>query len=80
MLSKTFSPLPIGSVKPKGILKEYLQTQMKGLTGHISEAGYPFESPKWGEEFLSTPPAESPSPESPPSPLFSSSYQREWSS
>ena len=54
MLSKTFSPLPIGSVKPKGILQEYLKIQMEGLTGHISEAGYPFESPKWGEEFLST--------------------------
>ena len=39
MLSKTFSPLSIGSVKPKGILKEYLQTQWQ-VGGAAGNADY----------------------------------------
>lgn len=54
MAVKALSPLPIGSVIPKGIIGDFIKTQMEGLTGHMSEAGYPFDSPKWGEEFLST--------------------------
>ena len=54
MARKILSALPVGSVIPEGILGDFLKTQMEGLTGHIGEAGYPFESPKWGEEFFST--------------------------
>lgn len=30
--------------------QEFLQKQMKGLTGHIEVAGYPFDSVEWGKE------------------------------
>lgn len=49
----TLSVFPVGAVKPSGILRAFLEKQMDGLTGHIAEAGFPFESPKWGEEFFS---------------------------
>ncbi len=43
--------LPVGSIRPEGLLRQFLETQMSGLTGHIERAGYPFETPKWGEEY-----------------------------
>ena len=36
-------------LKPQGFLKEFLLTQMKGLTGHIEVAGYPFGQVEWGK-------------------------------
>ncbi len=45
--------LPLGACEPRGLLRQFLETQMQGLTGHIEKAGYPFDSSKWGEEFLS---------------------------
>lgn len=34
----------------QGFLKDLLLTQLKGLTGHISEAGYPFDRISWDDE------------------------------
>lgn len=33
---------------PRGILSELLETQMNGLTGHIENAGFPFDRIWWG--------------------------------
>lgn len=38
---------------PKGYLNYFLQTQMDGLTGHIDQAGYPFDCVEWGIEDVS---------------------------
>ncbi len=46
--------ISLGNNLPTGKMKDFLQMQMDGLTGHIEEAGYPFESPKWGEEYKTT--------------------------
>lgn len=35
-------------IEPNGYTKRFLQTQMEGLTGHIGEAGYPFDCVEWG--------------------------------
>ncbi len=37
-------------IRPDGFLAAYLQKQMDGLTGHIGEAGYPFDCVEWGSE------------------------------
>ena len=34
--------------EPNGFIKSFLKTQMEGLTGHISEAGYPYDCVEWG--------------------------------
>ncbi len=39
-----------GQLRPDGFLQFYLQKQMNGLTGHIEEAGYPFDCVEWGSE------------------------------
>lgn len=36
-------------ITARGWLKEYLQTQMTGLTGHIGAAGFPFDRDFWGD-------------------------------
>lgn len=35
-------------IRPLGILSELLETQMNGLTGHIENAGFPFDRIWWG--------------------------------
>ena len=35
-------------IRPRGILSELLETQMNGLTGHIENAGFPFDRIWWG--------------------------------
>ena len=37
-------------IKPNGYLKEFLKTQMSGLTGHIEQCGAPFDSEWWGTD------------------------------
>ena len=36
-------------VQPKGWLREFLKTQLSGLTGRIDEAGFPYDTVEWGE-------------------------------
>lgn len=39
----------IKDIKPQGWVKEFLLTQMAGLTGHIEKAGAPFNCVEWGK-------------------------------
>lgn len=41
-------------IKPLGFFKNFLISQMDGLTGHIEECGYPFNAVCWGEEDFNT--------------------------
>lgn len=36
-------------IKPDGWIRQFLETQLEGLTGHIEQAGYPFDRVKWGD-------------------------------
>lgn len=36
-------------IRPNGWIRSFLETQLTGLTGHIEEAGYPFDTVCWGE-------------------------------
>ena len=40
----------IKEIKPNGWLKSFIETQMSGLTGNISQAGFPFDCIEWGKE------------------------------
>lgn len=35
-------------IRPESWIRRFLQTQLTGLTGHIEEAGYPFNTVCWG--------------------------------
>ena len=41
-------------IKPTGFFKQFLETQLDGLTGHIEESGYPFNAVCWGEDDFET--------------------------
>lgn len=42
-------------ITPKGFFKDFLETQLSGLTGNIAVAGYPFNEVEWGmDDYLST--------------------------
>ncbi len=47
-----FYQLSIHEIKPKGWLKQYLINQKNGLTGHLEEAGYPFDSAGWAQKVV----------------------------
>lgn len=37
-------------IRPDAWIKQFLETQLEGLTGHIYHAGFPFDRVRWGEE------------------------------
>lgn len=47
-----FQSIPAGSIKPKGWLKQYLVNQKNGLTGHLENAGYPFNTEGWAADSI----------------------------
>ena len=42
-----FAELPIRTGKPAGWLRQLLERQRDGLTGHLDEIGYPFDTAAW---------------------------------
>lgn len=46
---KHYHALPSTQYKPDGWVKEYLQRQITGLTGHPEESGFPFNTGMWTE-------------------------------
>ncbi len=46
----TFYKVKISDVQPEGWIREFLERQKSGLTGHIEVAGYPFNTCMWGCE------------------------------
>lgn len=40
-------------IRPSGWMREFLCTQMSGLTGHIEEAGFPYDTVKWNSGSVS---------------------------
>ena len=42
-----FKSIPANDISPKGWLKQYLINQRDGLTGHLENAGYPFNTEGW---------------------------------
>ncbi|MBP2830679.1 glycoside hydrolase family 127 protein [Aquimarina sp. U1-2] len=47
-----FYKLPIHQIKPKGWLAQYLINQKNGLTGHLENAGYPFNVAGWAQKVI----------------------------
>ncbi len=42
-----FQELPLSAIEPEGWLRRFLEKQRDGLTGHLDEAGYPFNTKGW---------------------------------
>ncbi len=43
----TFSEVPLSAIKPSGWLRQLLELQGDGLTAHLDEIGYPFDTDAW---------------------------------
>jgi Uncharacterized protein conserved in bacteria len=47
-----FKSIPASAIIPKGWLKQYLVNQRNGLTGHLENAGYPFNTIGWAADSI----------------------------
>jgi hypothetical protein len=47
-----FNSIPANAITPKGWLKQYLVNQRNGLTGHLENAGYPFNTVGWAADSI----------------------------
>jgi hypothetical protein len=47
-----FKSIPANAITPKGWLKQYLLNQRNGLTGHLENAGYPFNTQGWAADSI----------------------------
>ena len=47
-----FQSIPANAISPKGWLKQYLINQRNGLTGHLENAGYPFNTVGWAADSI----------------------------
>jgi len=49
-----FGEVPITAIRPEGWLRQYLVDQRNGLTGHLENAGYPFNTAGWLADKIET--------------------------
>ncbi len=47
-----FKEIPATAITPKGWLRKYLINQKEGLTGHLENAGYPFNTVGWAADSI----------------------------
>jgi hypothetical protein len=47
-----FKSIPANAITPKGWLRQYLVNQRNGLTGHLENAGYPFNTIGWAADSI----------------------------
>lgn len=47
-----YEEVPLSTIKPQGWIKDYLKAQKEGLTGHLDEIGYPFNTQCWSYQKL----------------------------
>ena len=47
-----FQSIPVNAITPKGWVKQYLINQKNGLTGHLENAGYPFNMVGWAADSI----------------------------
>ncbi len=47
-----FQSISANAITPRGWLKQYLVNQRNGLTGHLENAGYPFNTLGWAADSI----------------------------
>lgn len=47
--------LPLSAIEPEGWLRAFLAAQERGLTGHLDECGYPFDTGGWLKDSIPAP-------------------------